>query len=296
LEPRTVTLADGSRVLIRPIAPEDRDELVAGFERLSAESRYRRFFGPMVRLSERDLDRLTQVDHHDHEALVAIDAGSGRGVAVARFIRTQDDEAEPAVTVTDDWQRRGLAGRLLALLAERALEEGIERFRAPVLAHNTAAMAVLRQLGETGTTHQGREVELEIRLTETPRRDLLTVLREVAAGTLEPARTLLRWGVSVSSARMPDADDPFDRLSSAELHDLAISHARRHLDVRFFWELLKVLPAAEAGAGELDEAQADVMSLSGHVDDLTESGRGEVAELLRPFYLDYLRRHEVEPA
>jgi len=77
LEPRTVTLADGSRVLIRPIAPEDRDELVAGFERLSAESRYRRFFGPMVRLSERDLDRLTQVDHHDHEALVAIDAGSG---------------------------------------------------------------------------------------------------------------------------------------------------------------------------------------------------------------------------
>jgi len=94
---------------------------------------------------------------------------------------------------------------------------------------------------------------------------------------------------------MPDDDDSLERLSSAELHDLAVGHAKRHLDVRFFWELLKVLPAAEAGAGELDEAQADVMSLSGHVDDVTESGRGEVAELLRPFYLDYLRRKDVAP-
>lgn len=91
------------------------------------------------------------------------------------------------------------------------------------------------------------------------------------------------------------SEHPLERLSSPELHDLAVSRARRHLDVRFFWDLMRVLPAAEAGAGELDEAQADVMSLSGHVDDLTESGRGEVAELLRPFYLDYLRRHDVEP-
>ena len=94
---------------------------------------------------------------------------------------------------------------------------------------------------------------------------------------------------------MADGDDPLERLSSQELHDLAVDYSKRHLDVRFFWELMKVLPAAEAGAGELDEAQADVMSLSGHVDDLTDSGRGEVAELLRPFYLDYLRRHDVKP-
>ena len=96
-------------MLVRAIAPEDRDELAAGFERLSPESRYRRFFGAMPRLSSRDLDRLTQVDHHDHEALVAVEEASGRGVAVARFVRTQPDEAEPAVVVADDWQRRGLA-------------------------------------------------------------------------------------------------------------------------------------------------------------------------------------------
>jgi hypothetical protein len=92
---------------------------------------------------------------------------------------------------------------------------------------------------------------------------------------------------------MPE-DDPLERLSSAELHDLAVRHARRHLDVRFFWRLLEALPAAEAVAGELDEADADVQTISAHLDDITDSGRGEVADLLRPFYLDYLRRHGVE--
>jgi hypothetical protein len=90
----------------------------------------------------------------------------------------------------------------------------------------------------------------------------------------------------------PDGDG-LERLSSAELHDLAVSHARRHLDVRFFWELMRILPAAEAAAGDVDEAEADIQRLSAHVDDITDSGRGEVADLLRPFYLDHLRRHGV---
>ena len=92
---------------------------------------------------------------------------------------------------------------------------------------------------------------------------------------------------------MTDNGD-LDRLSSKELHDLAVSRAKRHFDVRFFWELMRLLPAAEAAAGELDEAETDVLRLSAHVDDVAEAGRGEVAELLRPFYLDYLRRHGVK--
>jgi hypothetical protein len=94
---------------------------------------------------------------------------------------------------------------------------------------------------------------------------------------------------------MSDADDALDRLTSQELHDLAVRRARRHLDVKFFWRLIERLPAAEAAAGERDEAAADVNTLSAHLDDITNSGRGEVAELLRPFYLDYLREHGVHP-
>jgi hypothetical protein len=88
--------------------------------------------------------------------------------------------------------------------------------------------------------------------------------------------------------------DPLERLSSAELHDLAVRYARRHLDARFFWDLIRTLPAAEAAAGDLDEAETDVQRLSAHFDDITDSGKGEVAELMRPFYLEYLRRHGVQ--
>ena len=91
------------------------------------------------------------------------------------------------------------------------------------------------------------------------------------------------------------SDDALDALSSPELHDLAVSHAKRHLDVGFFWSLMKYLPAAEAGAGEQEEANADIQRLSAHVDDVTDAGKGEVAELLRPFYLEYLREHDVAP-
>lgn len=87
--------------------------------------------------------------------------------------------------------------------------------------------------------------------------------------------------------------DPLHQLSSAELHDLAVREALRRLDVGFFWNLLELLPVAEAAAGEFDKAAADILSLSARVDDLTDSGRGEIAEQLRPFYLDYLRRRSV---
>ena len=94
---------------------------------------------------------------------------------------------------------------------------------------------------------------------------------------------------------MTDHDDGLDALSSEELHDRAVSRAKRHLDVKFFWELIRLLPTAEAAAGNLDQAEDDVLNLSAHVDDVSDAGKGEVAELLRPFYLEYLRKHDVAP-
>jgi hypothetical protein len=90
-------------------------------------------------------------------------------------------------------------------------------------------------------------------------------------------------------------DDPLDQRSAKELHDLAVRYALRHLDVPFFVRLMRALPVAEAAAGQIDEAEADALSLSAHLDDVTDSGEGEVAELLRPLYLDYLREHGVKP-
>jgi len=94
---------------------------------------------------------------------------------------------------------------------------------------------------------------------------------------------------------MSEENDPLERLSSRELHDLAVHRAVRHLDIPFFVRLMQALPVAEAAAGEVDQAPADALTLRAHLDDVTDSGKGEVAELLRPFYLDYLREHGVTP-
>jgi hypothetical protein len=88
-------------------------------------------------------------------------------------------------------------------------------------------------------------------------------------------------------------DDGLEQLSSKELHDLAVKRAKHHVDVKFFWNLMKTLPAAEAAAGNVDQAENDVFHLSAHVDDLTDAGEGETADMLRPFYIEYLRKHGV---
>ncbi len=85
--------------------------------------------------------------------------------------------------------------------------------------------------------------------------------------------------------------DELNALSSRELHDLAVRRALRHVDVEFLWELLRAIPAAEASEGHADEAGRDITHLSVLLDDAVGSGDGDVAEALRPLYLDYLVKH-----
>ena len=82
--------------------------------------------------------------------------------------------------------------------------------------------------------------------------------------------------------------EELDALSSKELHDRAFDKAKHHVDVGFFWRLMKAIPAAEAAIGEEEEAEQDVMTLRGRLNDLTHSGEGELADALRPLYIEYL--------
>jgi GNAT superfamily N-acetyltransferase len=122
------------RVEIRPLAATDRVALAKEFSHLSAETRRRRFGGVASRLTERDLDRLTNIDHHAHEALTAIDPDTNQIAGVARYIALENDPgaAEVAIEVDDEWQGRGIGRRLISELLDRAREEGIVRFLAYV--------------------------------------------------------------------------------------------------------------------------------------------------------------------
>ena len=85
--------------------------------------------------------------------------------------------------------------------------------------------------------------------------------------------------------------EELDKLSSRELHDRAVRRAVHHLDVEFLWDLLRAIPAAEASEGHDDEAGRDVTHLSVLLDDAIDSGEGDLADALRPLYLDYLVKH-----
>jgi len=89
---------------------------------------------------------------------------------------------------------------------------------------------------------------------------------------------------------MSDLDD-LDALPSRELHDLAVRRARHHLDVAFLWELLRAIPAGETIAGHPDHAGADALHLSALIGDAIDADDKDVADALRPLYLDYLRKH-----
>jgi RimJ/RimL family protein N-acetyltransferase len=135
-----VELRDGSRALIRPIGPDDRDRLREGFEGASPESIFLRFLAPLPHLSSTQLRYLTAVDHDHHEALIAVDPESGQSFGTARYIRNDDDPqtAEFAVGVGDRWMRLGLGTALLTALVARARAAGIVRFTGTIHAENTA--------------------------------------------------------------------------------------------------------------------------------------------------------------
>jgi GNAT superfamily N-acetyltransferase len=175
----------GAEIEIRPIEPDDKDALASGFDRLSERSRYRRFLSPRGPLSAAELRYFTEVDHRNHEALVAVDPQTGEGVGVARFVRSEEDAevAEMAVAVADDWQGHGVGSRLTAALARRARQEGISSFTALALAQNDAMVNLLEELGEvhTGQARLGT-VELTVALPEAGVGRLERLIRAVARG------------------------------------------------------------------------------------------------------------------
>jgi GNAT superfamily N-acetyltransferase len=176
-------------VLIAPLEPSDRDRYLSGLEHASADSIFKRFLAPVARLSEAQLRYLLEVDHRDHEALLAVDEEAGEAVGVARFVRLEGrpDVAESAVIVVDSWQGHGLGKAISAILAERAREVGISRFESTLLLENTAMMSLLESFGPVRTIgREGSAVVVEVDLPETGIGEHMAgVLRVAASGGVD---------------------------------------------------------------------------------------------------------------
>ena len=169
----TFALADGSEVTIRRIRPTDKAAIQDGFRRLSPHARYERFMGLKEELTDLDLEYFTEFDGVDHYAVGVLfkgPPGPPRGVGAARFVRIDGtDMAEPAVTVVDEFQGKGLGTLLLDHLSAAAWERGIRRFHLELFAHNVGMKRLIESVSHDHATftHDGPEtIMAEFRLYE----------------------------------------------------------------------------------------------------------------------------------
>lgn len=204
-----VELAGGLVVVLRTVRPEDKQLLQAGFRRLSRESRHARFMAARSDFSEAELRYLTEVDGIDHFAIGAthrLPDGTVEGIGVGRFVRSPTDPtvAEPAVTVIDQYQGRGLGSVLLHRLVAAARERGVVRFHCQFLGDNRKVRALLDEFaGEAVIGHDRELVTMDFPLPE-PRADQR--LRDLVRSG--PMQRALRQVARGALALRPPEDDP----------------------------------------------------------------------------------------
>jgi len=149
-------LSDGTVVVLRPIEADDKAELQLGLQRLSAESVQRRFMSPKPRFSQSELRYLTEVDGHDHVAIVVeLEDRPGMVLGVARYVALprRPGVAEPAIVVADFLQGKGVGTLLAEALAAEAVRNGIHRFTAIMLGDNRPAQRLMGRLTDRLETH-----------------------------------------------------------------------------------------------------------------------------------------------
>ena len=245
-----VVLVDGSTAHLRPIRPEDADDLQRFHVAQSAESIYLRFFAPMPRLSDRDLYRFTNVDHDERVALV-ITMG-GEIIGVGRYDRIDGNAAEVAFNISDHHHGRGLGSVLLEHLAAAAREHGIHRFVAEVLPQNRKMIAVFRDAGyEVSHRYEDGVISLSFQIDPTEKSLAVMEAREHRAESVS-VRALLNPTSVV--------------LVGASRHEGTIGHQllKDIIHGGFAGELYVVHPEADSVLGV--PAHRSLVDVPGHVD------------------------------
>ena len=246
-----IVAADGGTVHMRPICPEDAEALVGLMDRSSDQTRYYRFFGPMKKLSDRDLHRFTHVDHVDRVAFVVL--LGDQIIGVGRFDRYPGtDDAEIAFLVEDAHQGRGLGSVLLEHLAAAGRERGIKNFVAEVLAQNGKMVRVFQDAGyRAERSYEDGVVHLAFPIEQTEDALAVAYEREQRSESRSIARLLKPSSVAVVGTSNDDG-----KIGNALLRHL--------LDYGFAGPVYPVNPGARHVRGV--PAYADIESIPDDVD------------------------------
>jgi GNAT superfamily N-acetyltransferase len=162
----TLVLEDGTPIAMRPLEPDEREGVLGWFERLSPESRFRRFLSPVPALSSRELAALTDINHVTREAVAAVDQRDGSILGIAWYAQFGGERraADVAIAVIDEVQRMGVGTALGSRLVQRARANCFEVLIATTLRDNRGARALTRRLGFRPRSAAGSELELALEL------------------------------------------------------------------------------------------------------------------------------------
>jgi acyl-CoA synthetase (NDP forming)/RimJ/RimL family protein N-acetyltransferase len=295
-----VVLSDGGTASVRPIRPDDAARLLAFHARQSPESIYYRYFSPRPRLSDRDVERFTNLDYVDRMALIALHGDDLIGVA--RYDRWRHrSEAEVAFFIDDAHQGRGLATLLLEHLAVRAREVGITGFTASVLPENRKMIGVFTAAGfQTVTSFADGVVEVRLGIVPTPEAEAAIEARARTAAAEAVRRLLSPRSVAVIGAsRTPGTigHELFRQLQRAGFegplwpvnphaeHVGSVRAVASILDITDDVDLAVVVVPAEAVAAVVEECGRKqvygVVVLSSGFAEQGEEGAAREAEVLR---------------
>jgi acetyltransferase len=146
----TWTLADGTKLTLRHIAPTDANREQSFVHGLSAQSSYLRFHGTIKELSKKELKTFTEPDSRNAVALIVLHSGESgeEEIGVARYVIDPDRaNCEFAIVVADAWQKRGIGKRLMNALISHLQTSGVKQISGSVLKSNSAMLKFIKQMG-----------------------------------------------------------------------------------------------------------------------------------------------------
>jgi acyl-CoA hydrolase/GNAT superfamily N-acetyltransferase len=162
---RRLVVKDGREALMRPAGATDAEGIRRLFHCLPERDVYTRFFRKLRGLSNRDVQRLCNLDRDSEVGFVAVVGPREDPQVVAHtcyFIDADTGLAETAFMIHPDWQGCGLAGAMQQAMAEHARERGVPGFVAEILASNEAMIRLARR---AATQVQVEQVSGTVRVT-----------------------------------------------------------------------------------------------------------------------------------
>jgi acetyltransferase len=145
---RTLTLDDGTTLLVRPVRPEDEAMFHRFFEQITMDDLRLRFFAPVREFSHTFIARLTQLDYARAMALAAISPADGDMLGVVHIHADPNyDKGEYAVLVRSDIKGRGLGWHLMNTMIQYARWLGLREVEGQVLNHNKTMLTMCEELG-----------------------------------------------------------------------------------------------------------------------------------------------------